>query len=390
MTDDRIYFDHAATTALRPEVQAAMLPFQVEYFGNASSLHTEGQAAHAALEEARTRILHCLQATDFRAVFTASGTEADNSALIGAVLAARESTTQGSYHVVATAIEHSAVLEALPLVEALGGCVTVVDVDSSGCVDPKRVEAALRDDTILVSVMAVNNETGVVQPIAEIGERLKARRVLFHTDGVQIVGKLSLDLSTLPVDLVSLSAHKIYGPKGVGCLLLREDVPWCPWLRGGAQEVGLRAGTENVAAAVGFARALELAEEEREFVMQRLETLREDIEQAVRAGIPQVVVNGCECERVATILNLSFRDANGEALVRRLDHDGIAVSTGSACNVGAHKSSHVLSSMGRSEREVRGAIRISLGRENHAREVDRFVERLQAAHEHLSRLAPRK
>lgn len=387
----RIYLDHAATTPVRAEVREAMAPFLAARFGNASSLHAEGRDARDALEEARAGIVGTTRAGAFDFVFVGSGTEADNSALVGAVLAhldASGAQGRGGFHLVTGAMEHPAVLEARGLVEALGGEVTTVPVGHDGRVDPAVVESALRDDTRLISIMAVNNETGAIQDYETIGELARERGILFHTDAVQLCGKLPLELDRLPVDLVSISGHKIGGPKGVAGLFVRRGAPWRAYLRGGSQEGGLRAGTENVAAAAGMACAVRLAEKERPGEMSRLASLRDGIRQGLLERLPGLRINGPPDHGVATILSVSFPGVEGESLVKLLDALGVAVSTGSACSIGARKPSHVLKAMGLTERQIRGSIRFSLGRQNREEDLEPILDRVTEAVERLRRLAP--
>lgn len=387
----RIYLDHAATTPVRPEVRAAMAPFFAERFGNASSLYAEGRAARESLEEARAQIREISRAGDFDLAFVSSGTEADNSALVGAMLGHLESAgdrERARFHVVTSAIEHSAILEARALVTAPGGEVTTVGVGADGRVAVASVEAALRDETRLISVMAVNNETGVIQDYEAIGRLAAERGILFHTDAVQLWGKLPVELDHLPVDLVTISGHKIGGPKGAAGLFVRRGVCWRSYLRGGAQEGGLRAGTENVAAAVGLARALTLAEAGRARTVPRLGVLRDELRRGLLERLPGIRFNGSPADTVPTILNVSFPRVEGESLVRLLDAFGVAVSTGSACNVGANKPSHVLAAMGLTDREIRQSIRFSFGWGNGEEDLGPTLERVTEAVERLQRLAP--
>jgi cysteine desulfurase len=382
----RIYLDHAATTPVREEVAEAMRPFLSERAGNASSLHAEGRAAREALEAARQAICSALRAEDFDLVFTSGGTEADNTALAGTVLAQEAG---GFPRILASAVEHPALLGAGALVERLGGKLEVLDVDRHGRLEPGTLERALLRPALLVSVMAANNETGTLQPIELLGDIARRRGALFHSDAVQLLGKRPLRLDELPLDLATISAHKVHGPKGIGALLVRRGVRLAPLLRGGSQEDGRRGGTEPVALAAGFARAVELAEAEREREAARLAELRERLRERLAARIPGAVFNTPEREALPSILNLSFPRIEGESLVLALDRLGIAASTGSACNTGSRKPSHVLRAMGRSEREVRGSLRLSLGRGNQAGEIDEVVERLAEAVARLERLAPR-
>jgi cysteine desulfurase len=382
MAEPRIYLDHAATTPIRPEVEEAMAPFFSERFGNPSSLHAEGRAAREALEGARESIRAALGARGFRLAFTGGGTEADNASILGVLLAG-----EGGGHAVTSRVEHSAVLNAMELARRLGWRTTTVEVDRKGRIDPRAVEEALRPDTRLISIMAANNEVGVIEPIAEIGDLARARDISLHTDAVQLVGKAPCDLDSLPVDLVSLSAHKVYGPKGVGALLVREGVEIDPLLRGGPQEDGLRAGTQAVAGAVGFARAVELAVAEEPRERPRLLALRERLRRGLEVTVPDLRFNTPEEGALPGILNVSFSGVNGEALLERLDRLSVSVSTGSACNAAARKSSHVLEAMGLTPEEVRGSIRFSLGRATGEWEIDAAIRRVVRAVGDLRRIA---
>jgi len=382
MEERRIYLDHAATTPVRPEVEEAMAPFASERFGNPSSLHAEGRAALEALEAARESIRTALGARGFRLAFTGGGTEADNAAILGVLLAG-----EGGGHAVTSRVEHSAVLNAMELVRRLGWRSTTVEVDGGGRIDPRAVEEGLRPDTRLISIMAANNEVGTLQPLREIGEIARARDIPLHTDAIQLVGKAPCALDSLPVDLVSLSAHKVYGPKGVGALLVREEVEIDPLLRGGAQESGLRAGTQSVAGAVGFARAVELAVAEEPGEGRRLLAIRQRLRRGLEATVGDLRFNTPEEGALPGTLNVSFRGVNGEALLERLDRLGVSVSTGSACNTAARKPSHVLEAMGLSPEEVRGSIRFSLGRSTGEEEIDAAIRRVGRAVGDLRRIA---
>jgi cysteine desulfurase len=389
---ERLYFDHAATTPVRGEVGEAMAPFLGAEFGNPSSLHSEGRRAREALEEARESIRRRLRADDFDLVFTSGGTEADHAAVLGCVLAAAElrpGRSAAGLNVVASAVEHAAVLGTEELLGRLGVRLVRVPVDGKCRIDLDALDDAVDSGTCLVSVMAANNETGVVQLLEAAGRLAREKGIPFHTDAVQVLGKREIDLGTLPADLVSISAHKVYGPKAVGALLVRRGLRFAPVQRGGQQEGGLRAGTENVAGAVGFARAVELAEDERPEEALRLCALQNDLRERIGASVLGVVVfNTPEDGVLPHILNVSFPQVEGESLVKELDRFGVAVSTGSACASAARKPSHVLRAMGRSEREVRGSIRFSLGRGNREEQLPLLMSRLGAAVERLAALAP--
>jgi cysteine desulfurase len=368
----RIYFDHSATTPLDPRVLQAMLPFLENYFGNASSQHDEGRIAREAVEKARAQVADLLNADANEIVFTGSGTEADNLALIGAVR-----TSVGPAHVITSSIEHAAVLEACKYLEGTGASVTHLPVDSDGLVDALDLEAALRPETRIVSVMAASNLVGTIQPIAELAEITAEDGALFHTDAVQAGGKSPVDVKQAPIDLVSLSAHKLHGPKGIGALFVRRGVELSPIVFGGGQERGLRSATENVAAIVGFGVAAEIAREEMEVEADRLRQLREKIVRCLAQSVPQAYVIGHPEKRLPGHLSLGFagQEILAGRLVHHLDKAGVAVSAGSACNAHhADKPSGVLLAMGFDAERARGLLRITLGRFNTEAEVDRFLQ----------------
>ncbi len=369
----RIYLDHAATTAVRPEVVEVMLaPLRGGY--NPSSLHAEGRAARAGLDRARAEVAGVLGAVPREIAFTGGGSEADVLAVVGA---ARARARDGR-HIVTSAIEHPAVLRAVDLLERDGWSVTRLPVDRDGLIDPAEFAAALTPRTTLASIMLANNEIGTVQPVAALAAIARRRGVLFHSDAIQAPGWLPLDVGALGVDLLSLSAHKFEGPKGVGALYVRRGAPLEPLVVGGGQEHGLRAGTENVAGIAGFARALVLAESERPTRAAAAAALRDRLQAAVVAAIPGVLVNGAGAARLPGILSLSFADAPADALLMRLDLDGIAASAGSACAAGSLEPSHVVAALGLDERHRRGTIRFSLGRTTTAAEIEAVAARLPA------------
>lgn len=371
----RIYLDHAATTPVREEVIEAMLPHFAQNGYNASSVHTEGRAARAALDDARDRVARALGAKSKEIIFTGGGSEADNLALLGVARAMR---ARGR-HLVSAATEHHAVLHALEALREDGWEVTLLAVDADGGVSMETFADALRPDTVLASVMYVNNEIGTVQPIAQLAALAHERGVLFHTDAVQAAAYMPVDAGVLGVDLLSLAAHKFYGPKGSGLLYVREGTPIAPILHGGSQEFAKRAGTENVAAIVGFAAALDLAMDERTEAAGRIATLRDHFEQQVVERIVDVRINGGGAMRAPHISNLSFLGVTSEQLLMRLDIDGIAVSAGSACASGAVEPSHVIAALGLPEQWMRGVIRFSLGRTTAQADVDRALEVLERA-----------
>lgn len=357
-----VYLDHNATTPLAPEVLEVMLPFLREEFGNPSSIHGYGRTAKGALLEAREKLASFLGASPSEVVFTASGTEADNMAILG-TLAAEEDAKGIRRHLVSSAIEHHAVLHTMANLEKKGYPVRFIPVDGRGRVTPEALEKALRPDTLLVSVMFANNETGVVQPIRELAQRVHEAGALFHTDAVQACGKIPVDVEDLGCDLLSLSGHKFYGPKGVGALYVRKGTPFKPIFRGGGQERSRRPGTENVAGIVGLAEAAHRAKARLEEEALRLGALRDQLERDVLANIDACHVNGGGVERTPNTLNLRFDDVDGEDLVHALDRAGFALSTGAACSSGAVAPSHVLVAMGLSPKRIQGSIRVSLGRD---------------------------
>ena len=369
-----IYLDHSATTPVDPRVVAAMAPFWTELYGNPSSIYGLGRRAAAALEDARRRIGRILNCGPAEIVFTGCGTESDNLALRGVALAA---AARGKRHLVTTPIEHHAVLHtANDLAEHFDCEVTLVPVDPYGLVDPDAVAAAIRPDTALVSVMMANNEVGTIQPIAEIAARVRERGVPFHTDAVQAGGHLPLDVEALQVDLLSLSAHKFYGPKGVGLLYVRRGVRLLPVQTGGGQERGRRSGTENVPYIVGMATALELAQAERDAEARRLNLLRDRLIQGLMARIPDLILTGHPTQRLPGHVSLIVPGAEAEALLIALDMAGIAASSGSACATGSPTPSHVLTAMGYTPQEAMSALRLTLGRANSEADVDYVIEKL--------------
>lgn len=372
----RIYLDHSATTPLDPQVFQAMEPYLHGIFGNPSSSHKEGREARKAVDKARTQVAALLNADPSEIVFTASGTEADNLALVGAMRA-----HGGPGHVITSIIEHPAVLETCRFLERLGTEVTYLPVDNMGVVDITSLSAALRPDTRLVSVMAANNVVGTLQPLAQLGHITKENGTLFHTDAVQAAGKIALDVRSLPVDLISLSAHKLHGPKGIGALFVRRGTRLDPLVFGGGQERGLRSATENVAGIVGFGAAAALAQQEIAREAERLAALRKQILKDVRETVPQACLIGHPVARLPGHLSLGFRpECNVSKLLHALDEAGVAVSSGSACSThhtGAP--TDVLEAMGLDPRIVGALVRVTLGRFTTQEEVARFTEILPQA-----------
>ena len=367
----RIYLDHNATTPLRGEVLEQMLPHLGEQFGNASSIHWHGQQARRAVDRARQQVAALIGARPAEVVFTSGGTEADNLALRG-VLGAHPGQGSGA-HLICSAVEHPAVLETCKALQRGGLAVSLVGVDAGGRVDPPQVEAAITDRTVLISVMLANNDVGTIQPVAEIARLAHARGLLVHSDAVQAAGRLPLDVETLGVDLLSLSGHKLGGPQGSGALYVRAGVPLRPQLTGGEHERGRRAGTENVPAVVGLGQACELAADELEQTAARQAALRTRFLRALDAGLEpgqRPVLHGDPEHCLANTLNLGFGGIEGEALLMNLDLLGVAVSNGSACSSGTVDPSHVLLAMGLSRQQAAETIRVSMGRQTTAEELD--------------------
>ena len=365
-----IYLDHNATTPLRPEVLEAMLPYLSAHCGNPSSVHWAGRRAKQGLEEARERVAAFINARPAEVLFTSGGTESNNLALRGVLWAARGK----GMHVITAAIEHSSILEPLRMLTREGFSVTTLPVDNEGRVNAEGLTAALRPETVLVSVGLANHEVGTIQPIAALSRVTRERGILLHVDAVQAAGKLPLHVNHLGVDLLSLAAHKIYGPKGMGALYVRKGTSLLPVMGGGAQEREKRPGTENVAAAVGFAVAATLAAQEIERTAAHFLRLTTRLWEGIRERVPYVSLNGPERDRLANTLNVGFAGAAGEGLMMGLDLAGIAVSTGSACAAGSIEPSHVLLALGCNEAAAKSAIRFSVGRNTTEKEIDRVLE----------------
>jgi len=366
----RVYLDHSATTPVRPEVLEAMAPFFSETFGNASSAHEFGRAAGAAARQAKRTVAALLGASPDEIVFTSGGTEADNLAVQGVAAAGRNR----GRHIITSAVEHKAVLNCCHYLAKEGYEVTVLPVDGAGRVDPGAVAAAIRPDTILVSIMLANNETGTLQPIPEISSLTRARRIPLHTDAVQAIGKIPVNVDELGVDLLSISAHKFCGPKGVGALYVRRGTRITPVIHGGQHGAGLRAGTENVAGVVGVGRAMELATAELPDFLRDVGALRGRLEEGIRSSLPGVRLNGHPENRLPNVLNVSFDGVEGDTLALVLDAKGVAVSTGSACDSGVADPSHVLVAMGIPPEITGGSVRFSLGRSTTTEEIDYALE----------------
>ena len=380
----RVYFDNNATTPLAPEVFEAMRPYLLEDYGNASSIHWFGQRAKAGVEKAREQVARLLNARSSEIVFTSGGTESDNAAILGIVEAARGERK----HVVTSTIEHPAVLSTAKLLEKRGVAVTYVRVGASGVIDPADVAAALRPETVLISVMHANNELGTVQPLEEIGRIARERDIYFHTDAVQSAGKIPLDVEKLGVDLLALSAHKLNGPKGVGALYVRKGTILRPLLHGGHHERDRRPGTENVAGIVGLGAAADIARAHLAEEHDRVAALRDRLEAGILASVPLVAVNGDRAHRTPNTSNLTFDHIEGEGFVIAMDLRGVACSTGSACSSGSLEPSHVLTAIGLRPEQARATIRFSLGRFNTEEDVDAALKILPGVAEQLRAVSP--
>ncbi len=382
MSSREVYMDHGATTPVREEVLEAMLPFFKEQYGNPSSVHAKGREVRNAVEEAREKTALALGASPEEIYFTSGGTESNNIALRGAA-----KKHSGFGHIITSGIEHHAVLDVCRDLEKEGHRVTYLPVDNYGRLDPSTVEAAITPETFIISVMAANNEIGTLQPVEEIGSIAAKHKVLFHTDAVQVVGQLPVDVKKMQVDLLSLSAHKFNGPKGVGALYKRKGVKIDPLYRGGGQERKLRPGTENVPGVIGLARALELSVEDIPGKTNTLQALRNKLIDGL-LKIEAVVLNGHPEERLPGNVNVSFKYIEGEAILLSLDMHGIAASSGSACSSGSLDPSHVLSAIGLDHHTAHGSIRFSLGRGNSEEDIDYVLEKVPAVVEKLRRISP--
>jgi cysteine desulfurase len=383
---NRIYLDHNATTAVDPAVLDATLPYFAADFGNASSIHTFGQRARAAVETAREQVAALLNARPQEIVFTSGGTESDNHAIFGvaqALVPMRPGT-----HIITTTIEHEAVLNACQALEKQGVGVTYLPVNSEGLINLDELRRALRPETALITVMHANNELGAIQPLAEIGRIAAETDVYFHTDAVQSAGKIPVDVRVLQLDLLSISGHKCYAPKGIGALFIKSGTRLRQLLYGGHHQRGFRPGTENVAGIVGLGKAAELARLSLEKDAARISRLRDTLEQGILARVPDSRVNAANAPRTPNTSNFLFPGLEGEALVIALDLKGLACSTGAACSSGAVEPSHVLTAIGLPASEARASIRFSLGRRTAESEINAALEIVPAAVAHLRKLSP--
>ena len=380
----RIYLDHAATTPTRPEVVKAMLPYLTDAFGNPSSIYSYGQEARKAVEEARTKVAQLIGARSEEIIFTSGGTEADNFALKGIAFANED---KGN-HIITTSIEHHAVLEVCKFLEKRGFRITCLPVDKYGLADPDDARKAITDKTILISVMHANNEVGTIEPVEGIGEIAKEAGVYFHTDAVQTAGHIPVNVDRLNVDLLSISGHKFYGPKGVGALYVRKGTKLVSFMHGGEQERRRRAGTENVPAIVGLGKAVELAGQEMDKEAERLAYLRDKLIKGLVEKIDHIRLNGHPKRRLPNNVNVSVDFVEGESMLLNLDLEGICASTGSACSSASLESSHVLLALGLSPEQAHGSLRFTFGRENTEADVERVLEVLPGIVARLRAMSP--
>ncbi len=378
-----VYADNNATTSIAPEVQEVMLPFLRDYYGNPSSMHSFGGQVHHYIEEAREKVAHLIGAEPQEIIFTSCGTESDNTAIRGTLEA-----NPGKRHIITTRVEHPAVKNVCQYLSSRGYRVTELSVNSEGMLDLEELRKNLSDDTALVSIMFANNETGVIFPIKEISEIVKERGIPFHVDSVQAAGKLPIDLKKLPIDLLSLSGHKLHAPKGVGALYIRRGTKLTPFMIGGHQEMGRRGGTENVASIVGFGKACELAGKVMDEENLRVKKMRDRLEKGILKEIPQCRVNGHPEKRLSNTTNISFEYVEGEAILLSLSEVGICASSGSACTSGSLEPSYVLRAMGVPFTAINGSIRFSLSRYNSEEDIDCILKELKIIIERLRTISP--
>jgi cysteine desulfurase len=380
----RIYLDYAATTPTRPEVVQAMLLYYSDAFGNPSSLYSYGLEARQAIETARNKVAAAIGAKKEEIVFTGGGSEADNLAIKGVAFA----NGRKGNHIITSVIEHHAVLATCKFLEKRGFKVTYLPVDKYGLVDPEKVRKAITEKTILISIMHANNEIGTIQPIAAIGEIARKAKIYFHTDAVQTTGHIPEDVNELKVDMLAMSAHKFYGPKGVGVLYVRKGTRIVPLINGGEQEMGRRAGTENVPGIVGLGKAIELADQEMTAEAERLTALRNKLIQGIPERIEKVQLNGHPEQRLPNNVNFSVEYIEGESTCLNLDLEGICISTGSACSSAEAKPSHVLLAIGLSPEKARSSLRFTLGRLTTAEDIERVLEVLPRSVARLRAISP--
>ena len=380
----KVYLDNAATTALSPRVLEAMLPYFTQYYGNPSSVHAFGREAKQGLDRARDQVAKALHCDPSEVIFTGCGTESDNTVLLGV---AQRYGDKGK-HIITTNVEHHAILHTCEYLEKQGYSVTYLPVDQDGLVTAEQVAAAIRPDTILVSIMFANNEVGTIMPIQEIGAVCKEKGVLFHTDAVQAVGHIPVDVQAMHIDMLSLSAHKFHGPKGVGALYCRKGIRLPSYIMGGAQDRGRRAGTENVAGIVGLGAAIQLATEQLEENRAKMTALRDRLMTGIQARISEVKLNGHPTNRLPNNVNFSFKYIEGESILLMLDMNGIAASSGSACTSGSLDPSHVLLALGLPHEIAHGSVRLTLGDETTEEDIDYTIDVLEKTVARLRAMSP--
>ncbi|WP_070000499.1 cysteine desulfurase NifS [Cellulosilyticum sp. I15G10I2] len=381
---NKIYLDNAATTPVKKEVLDAMLPYFTENFGNPSSVYQLAQINKKAIDEARETIAQHLGANTNEIFFTGSGTEADNWAIKGIA----EAYKNKGNHIITSKIEHHAVLHTCEYLEKQGYEITYLDVDSEGMVNPEDVKKAIKDTTILITIMYANNEIGSIMPIEEIGQIAKAHQIIFHTDAVQAVGQVKIDVKDQNIDLLSLSGHKICGPKGIGVLYIKRGIKIGPFIHGGAQERGRRAGTENVPGIVGLGKAMELAYSDFDAKITKLTALRDEMIEGLIAHIPYCKLNGHKTKRLPNNINIAVEFVEGESLLLLLDMNGIAASSGSACTSGSLDPSHVLLALGMPHEKAHGSVRFTLGEYNTKEEIDYVLEKMPQIVQRMRDMSP--
>lgn len=379
-----IYLDNAATTEIHENVLKEMIPFLKEHYGNPSSMHRLGRVSNKAVKKVRKQIADLISADPEEILLTSGGTESNNTVLYGITHA-----NQGN-HIITSSIEHEAILEPCKKLEKEGFEITYLPVNREGLVNPEDFKQSIKENTCLASIMFANNEVGTIQPIREISKICQEKKIFFHTDAIQAIGKVNINVKGLGVDLMSISSHKINGPKGVGALYIRKGIPMEPFIVGGGQENGLRSGTENVAGQVGFGKACQLAKENLEKNIIHFKNLRDTLVSKVLEEIPHVTINGHPEKRIPSNAHFSFLGVNGEDLIIKLDEEGIAASTGSACSVKTQKESHVLKSMGFSHDQITGSLRLTVGTSNTILEIEKTVITLKNIVEELRKVSPLK
>ncbi len=379
-----IYLDNAASTQIHPEVIEEMIPFLKEQYGNPSSIHRLGRLSHKAIQNARKKIADLIHCKPEEILLTSGGTESNNTALFGIA------NSNSKKYIITSSIEHEAILEPCKKLEKEGSEITYVPVDSDGLVNSEKIGKSISKDTCLVTIMFANNEVGTIQPIKEISKICKENKVIFHTDAIQAVGKVDINVKELDLDLLSLSSHKINGPKGVGALYIKKGIQIDPFILGGGQENGLRSGTENVASIVGFGKACQLAKENMESNISNFTSLRDSLVSKITKQISHVTFNGHKEKRIPNNAHFTFLGVNGEDLIIKLDENGIAASTGSACSVRVQKASHVLKAMGFDHEQITGSLRLTVGISNNESEIEKTVEILKKVVKELREFSPYK